>query len=108
MITPEEIRGQITLYLAELSKAPQAYADAERKYEQADDAYQGRLDILFLESEGNIEERKAIARINTRDLKAEMSEAKIEFDRVKHKIKQLESSLMATQSLLKSVMAEGA
>lgn len=105
-MTPEQVRAQITAYLAEQSKGPQAHYEAELKAERAEDVYQAAFDKHYLTAEGSIEDRKAIARLATLDLRDAMGVARAEFGRIKLKIRQLDASLMATQSLLKSMMAE--
>jgi len=62
----------------------------------------------FLNAEGNIEERKAQARLVTKELRDTAAIARAAHGRVKLKVKQLDSSLMAHMAVLKSVMAEGA
>jgi hypothetical protein len=105
-VTPEQVRASITAYLVEQSKGPQAHYEAELKAERAEDVYQSAFDKAYLTAEGSIEDRKAIARLATLELRDLMGVARAEFGRIKLKIRQLDSSLMATQSLLKSMMAE--
>lgn len=108
MITPEEIRDQIVYAVMELSKAPKAHYEAELKREQAQLDFQAAYDLVFLTSEGNIEERKAMARESTKEQSWELSVAEAEFNRIKLKTRQLEQSVMASQSLLRSIQADGA
>jgi hypothetical protein len=105
-VTPDQVRSQISAYLVEQARGPQAHFDAELKAERAEDAYQAAFDRAYLSSDGSIEDRKAVARLATLELRDAMEIARAEFGRVKLKIRQLDSSLMATQSLLKSMMAE--
>lgn len=105
-MTPDQVRAQISAYLVEQSRGPQAHYDAELAAERAEDVYQSAFDRAYLTAEGSIEDRKAIARLATLDLRDAMEIARAEFGRVKLKIRQLDASLMATQSLLKSMMAE--
>lgn len=107
-VTPEEVRNQITEFLLQLRKAPGAHYEAELKRENAQLAFQRAFDGAFLGAEGNIEERKALARSAADSLQWELSLAEAEFNRIKLKTRQLEQSVMASQSLLRSIQAEGA
>lgn len=105
-MTPDQVRAQITAFLLEQSKGPQAHYEAELKADRAEDAYQLAFDKAYLTAEGSIEDRKAVARLATLELRDIYGVAKAEFGRIKLKIRQLDSSLMASQSLLKSMMQE--
>lgn len=107
-ISPEIIRDQITEYLFQLRKAPDAHYQAELKKEQAQLEYQKQYDVAFLTCEGNIEERKATARQKAAEAQHTLAMAEAEFNRIKLKTRQLEQSVMASQSLLRSIQAEGA
>lgn len=107
-VSPEMIRDQITGYLLELRKAPDAHYQAELKKEQAQLDFQKAFDVAFLMCEGNIEERKATARQTAADAQQALALAEAEFNRIKLKTRQLEQSVMASQSLLRSIQAEGA
>lgn len=107
-MNPELIREQITDYLRQLRKAPEAHYNAELKKEQAQLDYQKAFDVAFLMCEGNIEERKATARQKAAEAQQALALAEAEFNRIKLKTRQLEQSVMASQSLLRSIQAEGA
>jgi hypothetical protein len=107
-MNPELIRDQITDYLRQLRKAPDAHYNAELKKEQAQLDFQKAFDVAFLLCEGNIEERKATARQSAAEAQQSLALAEAEFNRIKLKTRQLEQSVMASQSLLKSIQAEGA
>jgi hypothetical protein len=107
-MNPELIRDQIMSYQLELLKVPKAQYDAELIREQARLDYQKKLDIAFLLTEGNIEERKATARQKAEELEDALVKAKAEFNRITTKHDILKISLGACQSLLKSIQAEGA
>ena len=102
------IRDQITGFLLELRKAPNAHYEAELKKEQAQLHFQKTFDIAFLTCQGNIEERKATARQTAAEAQHALALAEAEFNRIKLKTRQIEQSVMASQSLLRSIQAEGA
>jgi hypothetical protein len=107
-MTPEEIRLTILGFNREQARGPDAHYDAELAAERAEDEYDYKYDLAFLAADGNIEERKAQARLVTREAREAAFVARAAHNRVKLKIKQLDSSVMAHMAVLKSVMAEGA
>ena len=107
-MTPDDIRIIILGLTREQARGPQAHEEAELLAERAEGDYGAAYDQAFLNAEGNIEERKAQARLVTKQLRDDAAIARAAHGRVKFKIKQLDSSLMAHMAVLKSVMAEGA
>lgn len=106
-MTPDEIRTIILGLTREQARGPDAHYDAEVFAEDAEGDYEAAYDQAFLNSTGNIEERKAQARLVTQELRDTAAIARAAHGRVKFKMKQLDNSLMAHMALLKSVMAEG-
>jgi len=107
-VTPDEIRTIILGLTREQSRGPAAHEEAELEAEECEGNYEAAYDQAFLNAEGNIEERKAQARLVTRELRDAAAIARAAHGRVKLKIRQLDSSVMAHMAVLKSVMAEGA
>jgi hypothetical protein len=107
-MTPDEIRLTILGFNRQQAKGPDAHYEAELAAERAEDEYDSKYDRAFLDADGNIEERKAQARLVTREAREAAFVARAAHNRVKLKIKQLDSSVMAHMAVLKSVMAEGA
>ena len=107
-MTPDEIRTIILGLTREQARGPDAHYDAELLAERAEGDYEAAYDQAFLNAEGNIEERKSQARLVTQELRDTAAVARAAHGRVKLKMKQLDSSLMAHMAVLKSVMAEGA
>ena len=108
MVAPDVIREQILDAMTELRKAPNAHYAAELKKEEAQLAYQKAYDLAFLQAVGNVEERKSVARQAASDAQLVLAVAEAEFNRIKLKTRQLEQSVMASQSLLRSIQQEGA
>jgi hypothetical protein len=108
-MTPDDIRATILGLSREQAKGPEAHYEAELAAERAEDEYDAKYDRAFLDADGNnIEERKAQARLVTREARETAFVARAAHNRVKLKMKQLDSSVMAHMAVLKSVMAEGA
>ena len=107
-MTPEEVRIEIIDILNQLRKAPDAVQDAQVNAEQAALESERAEALAFMEAVGNIEERKAQARIATSELKLEATVKAAAFKRAVTKTQVLRDSLVANQALLKSIQAEGA
>ena len=107
-MTPEDVRITILGLTREQTKGPDAHYDAEVAAERAEDEYHSLYDRAFLDAEGNIPEREAQARLVTRPAREAAFVARAVHNRVKLKMKQLDSSIMAHQSVLKAMLAEGA
>jgi hypothetical protein len=107
-VTPDDIRTIILDLTREQARGPAAHEEAELLAERAEGDYEAAYDQAFINSEGNVEERKSQARLVTQELRDKAVIARAAHGRVKLKMKQLDSSLMAHMAVLKSVMAEGA
>lgn len=107
-MNPDEIREQIVRFLIELSKAPDALHEYELDADVKDEEAERAQDIAFLSASGNVEERKAQARLASYDERQIALIAKAALTRVKTKTRQLEQSIVANQALLKSVQRDGA
>ena len=107
-MTPDEVRTIILGLTREQARGPEAHEAAELAAERAEDAHDAAYDRAFLDSSGNIEERKAQSRLVTRELREAAFVARAAHNRVKLKMRQLDNSSTAHMAVLKSVMAEGA
>lgn len=106
--TPDVVALDIRTARGELQKGSDALYAAEMKAERATDAAKLAEDKALLTAEGSIPEKQAHARIASADLRDEAFIARAEFNRVKTKIRTLETSLMTLQSELKWMREEGA
>lgn len=107
-MTPEELRAEILKVRAELLRAPGAVRDLEVEAELAELEAEKALDVAFLSAEGSVEERKAKARTQTVELREAIIVPRAAYNRARLKVRQLESELVALQSVLKSAQLEGA
>lgn len=108
MITPDSIRQELFIVGKELAKAASAIYDLEVKAEQAELFAQSVADKVFLATQGNIEERKAMAREQAIDANALAVIDRAAYNRARTKAKHLELEQMRLMASLKSVQAEGA
>jgi hypothetical protein len=108
MMTPDSVRQELFIVGKELSKAATAIYEYELNAEKADLDLQLSLDKVFLSADGNIEERKAIARVQSVERSDDAIKARAVYNRAKTKAKHLELEQMRLMATLKSVQAEGA
>jgi hypothetical protein len=104
----DEIRELMFQIRLELRRAPDAVRDAELDAERADLEADRVFDSALLAAVGNVEERKAQARLAAADARAAAVIARAVFNRAKTKLRALETEMMMLQSVLKSVQLEGA
>ena len=108
MMTPESVRQELFMVGKELSKAATAIYEYELNTEKADLDLQLAIDKVFLSADGNIEERKAIARLQSVEKADDAIKAKAVYNRAKTKAKHLELEQMRLMATLKSIQSEGA
>jgi hypothetical protein len=107
-MTPDEIRAEILKVRAELHRGPDAVRDAEIPAELADLDADVAFDRALLTATGSVEEKKATARLAADSLRRDAVVSRAAYNRVKVKVRQLETEMFALQSVLKSIQAEGA
>lgn len=106
MLTPDTIRTQIMQVQVELRKAPDIVRDLEVEAENAELIADTALQRALLNATGTVDERKAMAKIQSRGQHDEAIVRRAAFNRAKLKVRLLEAELMSLQALLKSVQAE--
>lgn len=106
--TPDLVAEEIRATRNELQKGSDALYAAELKAERAEDVAQLAFDKVLLTAEGSIPEKQAQARLESQEERDRAFIARAEFNRVKTKIRVLETSLMTLQSELKWLRDEGA
>lgn len=107
-MTPDDVRRQIIDILNDLRKAPDAVGAAMLASEQAILLAERDEASAFLNAEGNIEERKAQAKLKAAEAKDAAAIAVAAAKRVNTKTQVLRDSVVASQALLKSIQTEGA
>jgi hypothetical protein len=102
--TPTNVITELTRIQAELDKAPEALYQAETKLAEAESEYDKIEAHALLNAEGGtVVERQAIARLMSADAKLSRDIARAELNRVKSKIRVLESASVATSVIGKQV-----
>ena len=110
-MTPDEIRTEILKVRADLLRGPDAVRDAEVQAEQSELAAEKAFDVEFLavtDPKETVESRKARARMAALEARQQAVVDRAAYNRVKTKIRQLETEMFALQAVLKSIQIEGA
>lgn len=93
-LTQENSRGAEALFAAEV-----ALAEAEHELDSVEQK-------AFIRSEGTVADRTALARLESADARLQRDLRKAELNRIKTKIKTIETSLMALGTQVKLMQAE--
>jgi Tfp pilus assembly protein PilX len=105
-MTLEEIQRQIAELIQENTRGANALFEAETKLAEAEH----ELDLVeqkaFISAEGSVADRTAIARLKASDARLQRDLRKAEANRVRVKIKQIESALIALATQAKLVGVE--
>jgi hypothetical protein len=102
--TPETVIAELHRIQAELDKAPQALFDAETKLAGLEADLDKTESLAMLKADATtVADRQAIARMEAAEVRMARDIAKAEVNRVKMKIKVLESASMATAVIAKQI-----
>lgn len=105
-MTPSEIQKQLADLTAENSKGYEALYQAEVAVAQAEHD----LDLIeqrsFIKHQGTVADRSAMARLEAAEARLQRDLRKAEANRIRMKIKAIESALMASATQAKLLQAE--
>jgi hypothetical protein len=101
-----EIQKQIAELIAENAKGATALFEAENALAQAEYDLDTAEQKAFLGADGTVADRTAIARLKSADKRLQRDLRKAEFNRVKVKIKQIETALIALSTQAKLIGVE--
>lgn len=107
-MTPDEVLRMIRDTRTQLLRGAEVLEAAELAAERAEEAAQLAFDKAFMTSEGSIPEKQAIARAASTQERDAGFIARAAHNRVRTKIRALESSLVSLQAELKWMKEEGA
>ena len=100
--TPENTLIGITQELrrirAEVQKGISVLYDTECKLADAENAYERELQLAFINAQGTVADRTAISRLQASEKRLAADLAKAEWNRVKAKLKALETAQMGIQT----------
>lgn len=106
MNTPQSIIQELTRIQTEASKGVLALYDAEVKLADAEAKYERTLALAFIENDGTVKDKEAVAKLKAADDRLAADLAKAEYNRVKLKLKQLELAQLSTQTIARMLETE--
>jgi hypothetical protein len=100
IISPTHIIQELQRLTAEMDKGSNALYDAECKMADAEAAYDKAVSLAFINNQGTVADRQAVAKLQSLNEKLEADLARAEFNRVKTKMKTLsdQATMMAVMS----------
>jgi hypothetical protein len=100
IISPGHIIQELQRLTAEMDRGSNALYDAECKLADADAAYDKAVSLAFINNQGTVADRQAVAKLQSVDAKLQADLARAEFNRVKVKMKTLsdQATMMAVMS----------
>jgi hypothetical protein len=105
-VNPLEIQQQLAELIAENQRGATALFESEKALAEAE--YE--LDLIeqkaFLKAEGTVRDREALARLESADARLRRDLRKAEHQRIKIKIRAIETGLMALATQAKLIQAE--
>jgi hypothetical protein len=105
-VTPQDIARQIAELILENDKGATALFESERALAEAE--YE--LDLIeqkaFIKAQGTVRDREALSRLEAADARLRRDLRKAEHQRIRVKIKSIETALMALGTQTKLMQAE--
>jgi len=105
-VNPTEIQKQLADLIAENQRGATALFEAERLLAEAE--YE--LDLIeqkaFIRAEGTVRDREALARLESSEKRLQRDLRRAEFNRIRQKIKSIETGMMALATQAKLTQAE--
>jgi hypothetical protein len=100
IISPSHIIQELQRLTAEMDKGSNALYDAECKMADAEAAYDKAVSLAFINNQGTVADRQAVAKLQSVEAKLQADLARAEFNRVKVKMKTLsdQATMMAVMS----------
>lgn len=96
--SPIRIIQELHRIRAEVQKGISVLYDCECKLADAENAYERELQLAFINAQGTVADRTAISRLQASDKRLQADLAKAEWNRVKAKLKALETAQMGIQT----------
>jgi hypothetical protein len=96
--TPLTVIADLSHIRAEVQKGISVLYDCECKLADAENAYERELQLAFINAQGTVADRTAISRLQASEKRLAADLAKAEWNRVKAKLKALETAQMGIQT----------
>lgn len=104
--TPAQVVLELNRLMAESSKGIEALHRAEVAVAEADLAYERELALAFVNNDGSVADRQAVAKLQAGDKKLALDLAKAELNRVKAKLRAVDSAQVAVSVIGRQVELE--
>jgi hypothetical protein len=104
--TPLGISREISLIRAEVQKGIALLYDSECKLADKEASYEKTLQLAFINAQGTVADRTAVSRLQAAEARLEADLAKAEWNRVRTKLKALETAQMGLQTQARLLEAE--
>jgi len=101
--TPGQIIEELQRLQNEMQRGSDALFDAELKLAKAEAAYDKAVSLSFLNSEGTVADRQAVAKLQAVEEKLNSDLARAEYNRIKLKMKTLSDQATMTAVISKNV-----
>ena len=105
-MTPLEIQKQLAELTAENSKGYEALYQAEVALAQAEHDLDTIEQKAFIRHQGTVADRNAVARLEAAEVRLQRDLRRAEMNRIKMKIKALETAIMASATQAKLIQSE--
>lgn len=101
-----EIQQQLTDLIAENQKGATALFESERALAEAEYELDTAEQIAFINAQGTVRDREAIAKLESAEKRLQRDLRRAEHNRIKVKIRTIESAMMAVATQAKLIQAE--
>jgi NADPH-dependent 7-cyano-7-deazaguanine reductase QueF-like protein len=105
-VIPSEIQRQLAELTAENSKGHEALYEAEVKLAEAEHELDTVEAKAFIKHQGTVADRTALARLEAADARLQRDLRKAEANRIRVKIKSLETAIMSLGTQTKLIQSE--
>jgi NADPH-dependent 7-cyano-7-deazaguanine reductase QueF-like protein len=102
----QEIQKQLAELIAENQRGANALYETERMLAEAEHELDTQESKAFLKAQGTVADRTALARLEAADARLQRDLRRAEHNRVKVKIKAIETAIMALATQAKLVQSE--
>ena len=102
----QEIQHQLAELIAENTKGSNALFEAERALAEAEYDLDTAESKAFLKAQGTVADRQALAKLESAEARLQRDLRRAELNRIKVKIKSIESALMALGTQARLIQAE--
>lgn len=103
IITPAQIVEEMNRLMGEMDKGVDALFNAERKLAEKEAEYDRQVSKAFLDNQGTVADRQAVAKLQSIEARFEADLARAEYNRIKQKVKNLSEQATMTAVIGKHV-----